>query len=1005
MTIANRAGSRLLFLLLCGFTLLLAGCPSSSQATRCGPPTVNAGEDLQGKVGEMVILQASLRLPPESEQLCIDEKASVTFRWEQLGGPDVELQGANQPQASFVPGEPGSYSFRCQATYPVTAANPAAQVSQWDTVQVEVQASACPSPLADAGEDQQLATLAGQPVTVTLDGSSSRPAEGAGCQDVQLTSSTWTQVSGPTVSITNADQLQATVELSEFGDYVFQLEVRDSGGTEGGRVDTASDTVAVSLVERSPCEENLVVTVVEADGQQPLAGIHVTVVDAAGQSHNQDTDASGQASFTSLAVGTRKSITAISDEKVTALPGASGERNKYEITTVLEHCSSTITIPLRLTESGWLAQPRGLVTGKVPQNIWDMLPHSFRCAGSCASDSDCDAIYSKGTYYCEQEANTCQGSCTPRSLLPFFSLGGGEISGQMRVVIITDTFDLRSISRFPVRRLFARPPTADAILPGNLTSDDTFLNGLAPSLGLDPYGDICDSSSDCPDTINWMCDTDQGGYCKDLHPLRNVRMEVPAGTGRTLVLLAGVMNISMIELLPVLLPFLDSNGEGVSFDVASMMAAFKVQTLLVCPLTLDIQAGAETSITPVLEGITAEDCFTVDYQQRDDVVPLVDPNAIDPANSCDPQNDNCSDIRPDLKCLADPDSPQDYYCMIPLYKVSIITNDKVQLQSDLTGFDPSDPAADERLCSQLPSTAQHEVKCDDDGNGIPETCVDANHDPAPIFCDVSVDPSSTDCSYPFGLSLAAIDVPPGHNLLPGGGRLPIGFDFNRTPHSYNQQPVFLAPPREGALAGTNLSVVQLLFRNLVTHDDMSYFLLPGHFGASASSSGAVASLALPPFLGPPAADTAAEAGFEVAVHFVPDDPLADCDTVTFEKVYALAKKMHPPQAGQNPPQPLAEQSQQDAALHGLLLSFVDRPAPGDKVDLLMDPAWRVYAPPGVSQFELPQSPWPFSSGQEILLTFWAGAFGSDLDYDLFPPQRILTGETAESEDGWFLQVP
>ncbi len=71
----------------------------------------------------------------------------------------------------------------------------------------------------------------------------------------------------------------------------------------------------------------------------------------------------------------------------------------------------------------------------------------------------------------------------------------------------------------------------------------------------------------------------------------------------------------------------------------------------------------------------------------------------------------------------------------------------------------------------------------------------------------------------------------------------------------------------------------------------------------------------------------------------------------------------------------------------------------------MDPAWRVYAPPGVSQFELPQSPWPFSSGQEILLTFWAGAFGSDLDYDLFPPRRILTGETAESEDGWFLQVP
>ncbi|HUU04030.1 MAG TPA: hypothetical protein VM425_21515 [Myxococcota bacterium] len=989
--------------------ILGTGCPSSTPGKKCGPPIVNAGDDLTGNVGETIILRGSLRLPPEDQQVCVSEKDSVTFLWEQNGGPDVTLDGAKS-QVSFVPQQAGSYSFRCKANYPVTAINLSPQVSQWDTVKVEVANVACPSPVADAGDDQSLATMAGVAAAVTLDGSASHAATSAGCHEVSLSTYTWNKISEPAgsnVGITDADKVSATVELTEFGDYVFQLEVQDTGGIDDSRLNTASDTLTVTLAERSPCEDSLTVKVIAAVGGQAIAGAHVTVVDAGDGVHNQDTDASGEAAFSGLAVGTRKSITAATDDKVPALPGApAGDRPKYETTTLLNHCSGEVTIPLMMTASGRSNHQTGIVTAKVPQSIFDMLPHSHKCAGSCSTNSDCDAPCN-GTCFCEQEANECQGLCTPKSLLPFFSMGGSNVSGQMRVAIVIPMFALDNLSRFPVGKLFSRPPTDSAILPGNLASDDTFLNGLAPSLGLDPYGVSCDSidmcpneagcnTLDCPD-LHWTCDYDEH-KCKDPTPLRNIRMELPEGQNR-LVLLSGVMNVSMLDLLPVLLPFLDTNGSELNFDVGSMLAAFKLRTLHACPITVNIAAGQENEASATLAAITESDCWNVDYQQKEDVIPLADPGAIDPGNTCTTDQD--CDPQSGYKCLADPDDPGSTYCFMPLYQVTIISNDETSLQPAATGFVPTTNGGDSRLQSLLPSTARHEVKCDENADGLPESC-----DPK-VFCDVPITADDVECAFAFGLALTALDFAPGSQAVPEGGRAIIGFDFNRTPFAYQREPKFLVPPLDSpALSGASLNMTQLFLRNMVTRPDMSYELLPGRLGSSATSSSQVTVLQMPALLTPPVLDALPDAGMDITVHFVPNDALAGCASVTFDQIYALAQQMLAPAAGTHDfSTNLSEADLSTSAVRGIVLGKVDRVVDGDKEQILSDDWWRVYAPSGTTTFDLPAAASPFSSGSEIRVTLWGSQFRAPFDFDLFPVARLLAGQVSEVEDGWQLMVP
>lgn len=987
------------------------GCSGSGGKVKCGPPVASVEDDLEAQVGETVVLRGSVRLPPEDKQACVDEKDALTFSWELFTGPvdDVQITNPHQQEASFVPQESGEYIFHFQVTYPVTEVNPEEKISQPQSLKVNVASVVCGPPTANAGDNQTLATLPGAPVTLALDGSASHVTSDAGCGDLTLAATTWSVVNQPAgsdVSIQNADQLEASVEITEFGVYEFRLEVRDSGGADG-RTDTDTDSIMVNLIEREGCGPKFEVTVIEAAGGAPLAGAEVTVVDADGATHTATADADGLATFDGLAEGNRQSITVASSETVPALPGTGDtERPRYERTTVLDHCSGSITIPVYPTASAQAAVPAGTLVAKVPPSVFGMLPHSWRCAGACTEDADCDP-----TYYCELDDPKCQGLCTPRSLLPFFSLGDTNISGQMRVAVLIPVTPVDNFSRFELSRMFANPPGPDAVLPGNLTTDDTFLNGIAPTLGLDVWGNTCDHVTqrpdDCPSAENpqpqdYSCEEDPNGElrCKDKSPLRNVKIDVPAGQDARLVLVSGVMDVVMVDLLPVLMPFLTGDG-ALDFDVGAMLGAFKIRALHVCPVSVDVAAGVETDITSTLAALTPDDCWSVDYQQLEAVAPLMDPNAIVPANACSSDNDCCNTSGEcgwpvsGKKCLGLPDNPEEKYCFMPLFRVQIESNDRIRLSPAAAGFKPAEPKSDNRLCSYLPAEADYEVMCDNEG--IIGSC-----DPPQIH--TMTVPEDTECSFPYGLAMISLDFPAGHAAMPAGGRVGIGFDFNRTPYSSTLDPYFLVPPLDlPSLQGAGLTVTQMFVRKIVAMDDMSYMILPGQVAVATSLQSAASSAPLPAIFPVPAPDGLADAGLEVQVTFVPEDPLVWPDPV-IERVYATATALAPPAAGTHAlPAAASFTASPDADLIGLVLSKVHRDQ--ESGDSLRDPLWRIYARPGTGQIELPAGAGPFASGDEVWLRFWSSGFEVPFDFDLFPTELLLTGQVQDSSDGYALVVP
>jgi hypothetical protein len=972
---------------------------SDGTGTRGGPPGVDAGADIQGVVGEPVVLICDVRLPPEDKEVCQAESISVQVLWEQMDGPPMDLEGAEQAQATFTPTQADAYKFCCTAIYPVTDLNKEPQTSQPDCVNVEVAEVVCDPPVADAGADQLLAARAGNlPATATLDGSKSGADGGPGC-GLSIVGYTWTvdqQPGAQDPTIADPDQAVTTVDLPEFGDYTFQLEVQDDGGTATGRQDVDTNTVVVSLQEKAGCEGDLAVEVVSAETGAVMSGVEVVVVDAGGASHQKTTGPDGLAAFSGLAPGNRRSITARSGETVPAMPGA-GQRPKFETTTVLDHCSNQITIPLQLTGSGSAAVPRASVRAKVPAAVFNTLPHSQKCTIPCSASQPCPA-----TYYCETSVPPCVNKCTPVSLLPFFGLGSTDISGQMRVAIMVPVLPVDSFSAFPIERLFARPPTEEALLPGNLATDDTFLNGLAEALGIDPWGAECVRNVDCPtpqnpDTENYGCeDTDEGDRrCKDKNSLRNLKMDLPVGQEVPVALLLGIMNISLADLLPFLMPFLTNPdaGETVTFDVGSMLGAFKLHTIAVCLLKVRVDSNGDNDITADLKALTAEDCWSIDYTQQEVIEPIREKGAIVPANECQTDAD-C--LWPDSgkKCRPDPQNPDKKYCFVPMFRVKIISEDAVSVYPDQTGFDPFGMKADARLCRHLPDTTQHEPKCPGE-SGVPTTC-----DGGPQYCDVTLDPREVECAYAYGVALLALDFPPGHQKLEDGGRVVVGFDFHRTPLTGPSALRFFVPDPQST-GGASVNAAQLLMRYITTMPDGSYTTVPGHLAASARSEDPPGYLELPPLLPPPDPGQLPDAGFEVQIGLIPDDPLASCQTVTFEKIYAVATAMLEPSNTQLLPAAPGETGLSQSDLKGLLLGLAVRDPAESAV--YVDPLWRVYAPPDTTSFDLPAAASPFTAGQEVWLQFWGGGYTVPFDYDLFPTGMILREREISTDDTWALK--
>lgn len=132
-----------------------------------------------------------------------------TYRWTQVSGPEVVLDGSDSATPTFSPPEAGEYVFE------LVVAD-----SQYSSTPDQVLVFVGPNrlPVADAGADKAWQT----PGQVMLDATQSYDPD-----PVDRLSYVWTQLEGPAVTLENADTATPTFVGEPGGVYVFELIVSD----------------------------------------------------------------------------------------------------------------------------------------------------------------------------------------------------------------------------------------------------------------------------------------------------------------------------------------------------------------------------------------------------------------------------------------------------------------------------------------------------------------------------------------------------------------------------------------------------------------------------------------------------------------------------------------------------------------------------------------------------------------------------------------------------------
>jgi hypothetical protein len=186
------------------------------------PPTANAGPDQTVAPGASVTLTGS-GTDPNGDVL--------TYSWSQISGPAVTLSGASTAKASLTA---PSVAIDTTLGFRLTVNDGKGGVATDDVnILVHVSAPVNHPPIANAGPDQTVAPG----VTVTLKDSSTDP-------DGDPLTRSWSQISGPTVSLQGAMIATATFtapSVTTSTSLGFRLTVND------GRGGTASDDVIVTV--------------------------------------------------------------------------------------------------------------------------------------------------------------------------------------------------------------------------------------------------------------------------------------------------------------------------------------------------------------------------------------------------------------------------------------------------------------------------------------------------------------------------------------------------------------------------------------------------------------------------------------------------------------------------------------------------------------------------------------------------------------------------------------
>lgn len=201
-------------------------------------PVANAGTALTTSGGQVVVLDGGASTDGDGDTL--------SYSWVQTAGPPVTLTGANTRTPSFI--SPIGLLSQQTLTFELTVNDGVA--SSVASIDVNVLPNAVP--VANAGPDQGPINT-GQ--TVTLNGSASSDPD-----NNPLTYS-WTQVSGPAVTLSNANSANPTFvapNVTGTQNLVFELIVND------GTVDSAPDTVVIAV--RAVGTITVIQRVVGADG-------------------------------------------------------------------------------------------------------------------------------------------------------------------------------------------------------------------------------------------------------------------------------------------------------------------------------------------------------------------------------------------------------------------------------------------------------------------------------------------------------------------------------------------------------------------------------------------------------------------------------------------------------------------------------------------------------------------------------------------------------------------
>ena len=535
-----RAASRFLSLLVApimmGFSL--AGCPGPEE--EMPPPTASAGEDLVVPWGQVVVLNGECTHDDPSA------RSQLTYRWDMVDWPVAssltpgDIEGRDAFDAFFSPDEPGDYVFTFRCAVGPFESSEFISAESMVTATVEEPPPNRP-PVVDAGED--LLVEVGD--TVSLSAEASDP-------DGDPLTFSWSMFQQPEESEFSADDLvgsdtpEARFVPDVPGRYRLMVQVDD------GRGETADDTLNVDAIEVERLDGEIAVTVVDSETGEPVEGASVSLLgeNSAGLSGASDGDG--------LVVFTNEELAGPVDIKVegpseTISFDHDGDPETEPL--IVPRYKTTFLTGIDRPEATVLLEPvapssetsgSGTVRGCVGEGLFDSLPE----------------------------------------LYPMFStLEGARVSGQFRIVLVAPVVPRASLVDLEVNNFIIPSPHAGMPIPGNMATDDPFLNDWSGQFGIEPGPCLIGDSS---------------------APFAQFELDAPAGS-RVFNVIGGVATLDILSVLNLLM---GASGVGsINAEIASVLGAIDFETLFMGFLEVDVPDGGEIDISSLLESPDALSAF------------------------------------------------------------------------------------------------------------------------------------------------------------------------------------------------------------------------------------------------------------------------------------------------------------------------------------------------------------------------------------------------------------